>query len=146
MTRNYKASLVLYLTVLILLPWRLLLSQQSHFQTSFLAPAAIRLTNPATAAGISPIMRSEHLPYLSELAKESVSATAVFKPTPSDLLIQQSEERFQTGQKFYKVGNFEGARVEFDAAISLMLRASENPTDRRLLESRLEEMVDAIHR
>src|SRR5579872_2317927 len=105
MTRNYKVSLVLYLAVLILLPWQLLLSQQSHFQTSFLAPAAIRLTNPA-ATGISPIVRSEHLPYLSELAKESVSATPVFKPTPSDLLIQQSEERFQTGQKFYKVGNF----------------------------------------
>ncbi len=144
MTRNFKACFVLSLLVLILFPARLLFSQQSHFQTAFLAPAAIRLTNPAIAAtGVTPIVvRSEHLPYLNEVANEGKP----FQPTSSDLLIQQAEERFRNGRKFYKAGNFDGARTEFDAAIGLMLRASDNPTDRRLFESHLEEMVDTIHR
>lgn len=146
MTRNLKVSFFLNIVFLVLLPCRLVFGQQSHFQISFLAPAAIRLTNPAAAANVVPIIvKSEHLPYLTEVAKESHSVTA-FQPTPSDLLIQQAEERFQNGRKFYKSGNFEGARTEFDAAIGLMLRASENPTNRILFESRLEEMVDSIHR
>ncbi|HTA41534.1 MAG TPA: transglycosylase SLT domain-containing protein [Bryobacteraceae bacterium] len=78
------------------------------------------------------------------MAKETRLVT--FQPTASDVLIQQAEERFQNGRKFYKSGNLEGARSEFDLAISLMLRASENPTSRTLFESRLEEMVDSIHR
>lgn len=147
MTRNFKASFVLYSAFLILLPWHLLVAQQSHFQISFLAPAAIRLTNPATAAGVSPvIVRSEHLPYLTEVAKESSLVTGAFQPTASDLLIQQAEERFQSGRKSYLSGNAGDARTSFDAAITLMLRASDNPTDRRLFEERLEEMVDSIHR
>ena len=145
MTRNLKVSFFLYLVFLILLPCRLVFAQQSHFQISFLAPAAIRLTNPS-AANVTPvIVRSEHLPYLTEVAKESHLVTT-FQPTASDVLIQQAEERFQNGRKFYKTGNLESARSEFDLAISLMLRASENPTSRTLYESRLEEMVDSIHR
>ncbi|MGA2713820.1 MAG: transglycosylase SLT domain-containing protein [Bryobacteraceae bacterium] len=81
------------------------------------------------------------------MAKENKPETAaVFQPTPSDFLIQQAEERFQTGRKFYRDRDFERARTEFDAAIGLMLRASEGPTDRRLFESKLEDMVDTIHR
>ncbi len=38
------------------------------------------------------------------------------------------------------------ARTEFDAAIDSMLLASDNPTDHRLFEAKLEDMVDAIHR
>lgn len=147
MTRNSKASFFLYFFFLILLPWHLLFAQQSHFQISFLAPAAIRLTNPAASASITPvIVRSEHLPYLTEVAKEGNHVTGSFRPTSSDLLIQQAEERFQSGRKFYRSGNVEGARTDFDAAITLMLRASENPTDRLLFEERMEEMVDTIHR
>jgi membrane-bound lytic murein transglycosylase D len=143
MARSSKAIFVVFFAVLFLLSSRPLLSQQSHFQTSFLAPAAIRLTNPASTV----VVRAEHLPYLSELAKENKPETAaVFQPTPSDFLIQQAEERFQTGRKFYRDRDFERARTEFDAAIGLMLRASEGPTDRRLFESKLEDMVDTIHR
>lgn len=146
MTRSSKAIFVLFLPVLFLFISRPLLSQQSHFQTSFLAPAAIRLTNPASTV----IVRAEHLPYLSELAKEKKPEATkpeapVFQPTASDFLIQQAEERFQTGKTFYKDRDFERARTEFDAAIGLMLRASQDPTDRRLFESKLEDMVDTIH-
>src|ERR1700722_11886010 len=147
MTRNFKVSSAAILTVLLLIPSTLLFSQQSNFQTLFLAPAAIRLTNPVVASsGISAsIIKSENLPYLKEVAKEAKPQLTAFQPTPSDLLIQQAEERFRAGKKFYQDRDFDRARTEFDAAIVTMLRASENPTDRRLFESKLEDMVDTIH-
>jgi membrane-bound lytic murein transglycosylase D len=147
MTRNSKVSNAAIFTVLLLIPSRLLFSQQSNFQTLFLAPAAIRLTNPiVVSSGISAsIIKSEDLPYLKELAKEAKPQLASFQPTPSDLLIQQAEERFRAGKKFYQDRDFDRARTEFDAAIQTMLKASPNPTDRRLFESKLEEMVDSIH-
>ena len=140
MTRNFKIFGVLFLFVLILFPAQSLYSQQSNFQTSFLTPAAIRPVNTAITATI---VESEHLPYLKEVAK---TVTADFTPNPSDLLIQQAEERFRNGRKAFQERDYERARTEFDAAIDAMLSASENPTDRAIYESKLEDMVDAIHR
>ena len=116
--------------------------QNPGFQASFLAPASVR-----TPAGVTTsVTDADHLPYLRQLAKDHKQAFSALKPTPSDLLIQQAEERFQNGRKFYQAGDPDHARAEFDAAIDAMLRASDNPSDRRLFESRLEDMVDAIHR
>src|SRR5579863_1075971 len=143
MTRNFRAACTFVLSAAVLIPSQLLYSQQSGLQTSFLTPAAIRTPNPAVSAII---VEAEHLPYLTEVAKETKSLSASFQPTSSDLLIQQAEERFRNGKKAYQDGDFDHARTEFDAAIDAMLLASTNPTDRRLFESKLEEMVDAIHR
>src|SRR5579863_9868149 len=143
MTRNFRAACTFVLSAAVLIPSQLLYSQQSGLQTSFLTPAAIRTPNPAVSAII---VEAEHLPYLTEVAKETKSLSASFQPTSSDLLIQQAEERFRNGKKAFQDGDFDHARTEFDAAIDAMLLASTNPTDRRLFESRLEEMVDAIHR
>jgi len=71
---------------------------------------------------------------------------APFRPNASDLLIAQAEERFQGGKRAYQIKDTATARGEFDSAIDLMLRASDNPTDRVLYESKLEQMVDTIHR
>ena len=147
MTRNVNASFVLLFTVLAFTSAVPLYSQQSQLQTSFLAPAAVRVNNAAASSGISAIVvRAEHLPYLIELSRTHKSDAAVFQPTPSDLLIQQAEERFRAGRKFFRDRDLDHARTEFDAAVDLMLSASENPTDRRLFEARLEDMVDSIHR
>ena len=140
MTWDYKAVPAIVLTVLIAAPPERLLAQQSALQTLFLAPTSLRLSSP-----IPSIVDSEHLPYLKQLSKDKKSGPSVFKPTGSDLLIQQAEERFSNGRKFYQERDFDRARVEFDAAIDAMLTASDSPTDRRLYESRLEDMVDAIH-
>jgi membrane-bound lytic murein transglycosylase D len=145
MTRNPKTIFVSFFAVPAFLFTTPLFSQQSHFQASFLAPAAIRLTSPTSAVAAS-IVRAEHLPYLAELAKETTPQAAAFQPTASDLLIQQAEERFRAGRRFFREHNSDRARIEFDAAIALMLSASDNPTDRRLFDTKLEEMVDAIHR
>jgi membrane-bound lytic murein transglycosylase D len=116
--------------------------QQSNLQTSFFAPASVRIPNIGVAADI---VESEHLPYINQVAKDAKPAGAVFRPNTFDLLIQQAEERFRNGKNFYRDRDLDHARIEFDAAIDLMLRAAENPTDPALFQSKLEDMVDTIH-
>jgi membrane-bound lytic murein transglycosylase D len=152
MTRNFNATGTVLLTVLLFPASLSLFAQQSGLQTSFLVPAAIRTVNAGVAATsiAGSIADAEHLPYLKEVAKEAAKEASpqikVFLPTASDLLIQQAEERFRNGKKAFQERDFDHARTEFDAAIDVMLTASANPTDRRLFESKLEEMVDLIHR
>jgi hypothetical protein len=117
-------------------------AQQSSLQTSFLAPAAVR--TPALA--IADIADTEHLSYLKQVEKEQHKISGLFQPNASDLLIQKAEDRFRTGRKFYQDQDFDQARSEFDTVIDLMLQASGNPTSHSLYESRLEDLVDSIHR
>jgi len=146
MTRNFRVGAAVSFAALLFAPLQLLYSQQANLQTSFLAPIAIRPPNPGISATIK---EAEHLPYLSEVAKETKSvapsAALPFQPNSSDLLIQQAEERFRNGRKAFQDRDFDRARSEFDGAIDTMLSAN-NPTDRRLFESKLEDMVDVIHR
>ena len=116
--------------------------QQSGIQSSFL-PAIIHA--PAIVGMLPDIAETEHLPYLTEVTRENRGVSA-FHPTPSDVLIQQAEEKFRSGSKFYMASDFDHARSDFDAAISLMLRASDGPTNRSLFEHTLENMVDTINR
>jgi membrane-bound lytic murein transglycosylase D len=143
MAWNRRSILIAILTVLAFLPSFLLNAQQPNLQTSLLAPAAVRL---ASAGAIADIKETEHLPYLTEIAKKATPGAIAFQPSPSDLLIQQAEERFRNGKRSYQELDFKRARQEFDGAIDLMLQASANPTDRKLFESKFEDMVDAIHR
>jgi membrane-bound lytic murein transglycosylase D len=84
--------------------------------------------------------------YLETVSKLETRVDHPFQPTASDLLIQQAEEKLHRGRESYRQKDSERARHEFDDAIELMLRASDNPSDRLLYESRMEEMVDSIHR
>jgi membrane-bound lytic murein transglycosylase D len=119
-----------------------LFSQQSGIQSSFL-PAIIH--TPAAAGILTDIVETDHVPYLTEVTREN-QGTSVFHPNPSDMLIQQAEEKFRSGSRFYLNADFDHARSDFDGAIALMLRASDSPTNRSLFEHTLENMVDAIHR
>jgi len=71
---------------------------------------------------------------------------APFQPTESDLMIGNAEQKFESGKKAYQLNDPNSARRDFDTAVDLMLQASGNPSDRRLYESKLEDMVGAIHR
>jgi membrane-bound lytic murein transglycosylase D len=84
--------------------------------------------------------------YIEAVTKAETKPDRPFHPTASDLLIQQAEEKLQHGRDAYHVKNSDQARKEFDAAILLMLEASDNPSDRQLYETKLEDMVDSIHR
>jgi membrane-bound lytic murein transglycosylase D len=146
MAVSLKGILSVGVAGLMALPTQLLTAQQATFQNpgsavSFLAPASVRLSSNSTPN----VTDADHLPYLRQLAKDHKQAFSALKPNSSDLLIQQAEERFQAGRKFYQAGDSDRARTEFDAATDAMLKASENPSDHLLFESRLEDMVDAIH-
>jgi membrane-bound lytic murein transglycosylase D len=118
-----------------------LFSQQSGIQSSFL-PAIL---HASAASGILPdTFENEHTPYITEAARENVG-NIPFRPSPSDLLIQQAEEKLRNGSRFYATGDFDHARSDFDAAIELMFRASDSPSNRSLFGHTLEDMVDAIH-
>jgi membrane-bound lytic murein transglycosylase D len=112
----------------------LLFSQQSSLQISLfpktLAPLELSAADIDTDT------------YLQSIQKRPTP----FHPNSSDLLIGKAEEKFQNGKRAYQVKDTETARREFDDAVDLMLQASDNPSDRRLFDTRLEEMVDSINR
>jgi membrane-bound lytic murein transglycosylase D len=123
-----------------------LFCQQSNFQSPLLSPAAIHASTALlSSVALADISETEQLPYIKQVAKENGKSPASFLPNASDLLIQQAEERFRNGKKFFRDRDSSHARTEFDAAIDSMLKASQNPTDRTLYERGLEEMVDTIH-
>lgn len=143
MTRKRNAVCLFTFPALLLLLPTDSFSQQSGVQASFFSPAAVHRLTP----GIAPaIVETETLPYINQVAKQLGTEPRTFRPNPSDLLIQQAEEKFRSGRKFYQDREFDRARQEFDAAVDLMLRASENPTDRPLYECKLDDLIDSIHR
>jgi len=99
-----------------------------------------------TSLGISAdIVETRDESYLKSVARQAAEKSAKFQPSPSDLLIEQAEERFKSGRKYYRVKDGDHARVEFDTAVDLMIQASISPTNRTLYENKLDEMVDTIH-
>jgi membrane-bound lytic murein transglycosylase D len=123
-------------------------NQQSRFQMSFLPPAP-RPAAPGDAAELAlpPDVNAPN-PYLQQ-----VPAIFVNNPLPprhklmADAKVRKADQAYQRGQRLYQAKNYDAARREFDAAIDLMLDASDaNPDDREDYENKLDEMVDAIHR
>ncbi len=120
-------------------------SQQSTFQMSLMSPSAAG--SVFSSIGIyADIVETRDESYLKAVERlETEKEHKTFQPSSSDLLIEQAEERFQSGRKLYRVKDSDHARSEFDAAVDLMIQASANPTNRTLYENKLDEMVDSIH-
>lgn len=131
-----------FVVISFLVPQLALFSQQSSFQSS---------TSFSSSPSDSDIPGDDVTsipdePYLETVAKADAKAFKPFQPTTSDLLIQQAEQKFRDARDSYQRQDAERARTGFDAAIDLMLQASDNPSDRTLYETRLEHLVDEIHR
>ncbi len=60
--------------------------------------------------------------------------------------VARAEQRLQQGRAALQQGSKDAARSHFDAAIDMMLDASETAQDREDFERKLEQMVEAIHR
>ena len=120
-------------------------NQQSRFQTAFL-PAMPPATTLPPALPEPPALQ----PLL--FVRDTPAVLNLDAPPPvfsarSDALIERAAQRFERARKHYHAKELDRARREFDAAIDLMLQASEYPlADRRAYEHKLEQMVDAIHR
>jgi membrane-bound lytic murein transglycosylase D len=117
-------------------------NQQSKFQTAFLPstprPAAVEIAEPPTL---------EPNPYVQNAQPAILVQRMPVAPSEADLLMLRADQAFQRGKKAYQANDTQQARREFDAAVDLMLEASENnPPDRQAFEARLDEMVDAVHR
>jgi membrane-bound lytic murein transglycosylase D len=120
-------------------------NQQSKFQKAFLPstppPAATVEVAEPPALEPNPYLRDAPATLLQMVQKTPVA------PSEGDLLMQRADQAFQRGKRAYQANGTQQARREFDAAIDLMLEASENnPSDRQAFEARLDEMVDAVHR
>jgi membrane-bound lytic murein transglycosylase D len=117
--------------------------QQSKFQNSFLPPAPQM-----------PSLSDDDLPkvpvaqpniYLQDLP--AFLLTSPPRRTSGDALMDRAERRFEAGKRLYQAKDLDGARREFDAAVDLMLQASdETPADRLDYEKKFDDMVEAIHR
>src|SRR5215472_18551115 len=101
-----------------------------------LMPAASGSSLSSSISIAADIVETRQESYLQSVQRNAASkADETFHPSSSDLLIQQAEERFRSGRKFYRVKDVERARGEFDAAVDLMIQASISPTERTLYEN-----------
>jgi len=122
-------------------------NQQNRFQMSFL-PSVPHAT-VADPESLPPAPPVEPNRYLEQAPPAFLLASAQILPrkTTGDAIVMRAEQTFQHGKRNYQANDFAGARRDFDAAIDLMLQASEEqPGDRQEYDRRLDEMVDAIHR
>jgi membrane-bound lytic murein transglycosylase D len=116
--------------------------QQQRFQNAFLPPAPHKASFDLADAE-PPIVQPN--PYLSDVPN-TVSGSTQLPASSSDQFIEKAQEHFQQGKKYYQAADTERARSEFDQAVDLMLEASDSAADRQVYESRLDEMVETIHR
>lgn len=68
------------------------------------------------------------------------------RPSVIDMRIRRADDRFRRGQDLFTRGDSMGARIEFDAAIDILLSTSESLPDRHKIEARLDTMVASIHK
>ena len=117
--------------------------QQQKFQNAFLPPPPHKAALDLAAAeppAVRPDLYISDVPNIVSGAPQLPGAV-----THADLLIEKAQQHFQQGKKYYQVKDVDRARHEFDQAVDLMIEASDNPSDRQLYQSKLEEMVEAVH-
>jgi membrane-bound lytic murein transglycosylase D len=121
-------------------------TQQSRFQMSFLPPAPRGASAAAELPEPPPV---QHNVYLGADIPEIILSNPQIlqRRVQGDTTIQTAQRRFQSGKRYYQIGDVANARREFDGAIDLMLEASDQGLiDRQQYERQLDEMVDSIHR
>ncbi len=63
-----------------------------------------------------------------------------------EALLKEADFYFEEGRRRYQQGDEEGARREFDRAVDLLLAGPEGSAVRSSVDSKLDQLVDAIHR
>lgn len=119
--------------------------QQQRFQNAFLPPVPHAVPAALDAAVAEPPIAPPSF-YLSDVPNVISGAPPLPPSSHSDSLMEKAEEHFQQGKAYFQAKELDRARSEFDQAIDLMLEASDSPSDRTLYESKLDQLVDKIHR
>jgi membrane-bound lytic murein transglycosylase D len=118
--------------------------QQQRFQNAFLPPAPRAAAVALNASIVEPPVVSPSV-YLSDVPNTN-SATPQLPLSRAEQLMEKAQEHFQTGKRCFQQKEANRARSEFDQAVDLMLDASDTAADRALYESKLEKLIDEIHR
>jgi membrane-bound lytic murein transglycosylase D len=107
--------------------------QQSHARPPANAPAPVPV----------PAFVRETLPFPDHVA--DLSALQAHARPGVDILIEKVQASFAAGQKAYKAGDFDGARLNFDHAVDLIM-ASGIPVDSDpRLSDLFDQIGDAVH-
>jgi len=123
------------------------LGRPQQFRNAFLPPPLHRAVSES-APLIDPPDLSTGL-YTNEaplLADSVLAFVPPPKPTDTDFLIKQANDRFEEGQRAIAEGRTADARRDFNRAIEALLAAPDSIPDRTRLERRLEELSDSIYR
>ena len=115
-----------------------------QFRNSFLPPAPkVAAVDPWTAP---PDLSSKHIASRETPAVLTAVAQEPPKWTRFDGRLRKAEELFQEGKRLYAVGDKQGARKQFDAAVDHMVTSPDSVTGKLRLDKRFEDLVDQIYR
>jgi membrane-bound lytic murein transglycosylase D len=146
--RTVENARVLSVAVLCIFTASCALTGRQQFKNSFLPPpvhpAAPESDPLIEQPNLSPDLYSNEIPFLAESA--SLTFVPPPRPTDTDFLIKQADDRFAAGKQAIADGHIEDARKEFNRAIDALLTAPESSIDRNRLERRLEELAESIYR
>jgi membrane-bound lytic murein transglycosylase D len=107
----------------------------SSKQAKVRPPAATPAPVPAFVHEALPF--PEHPVYLAPLQSD---------PRPAiDILVAAVQQSFDKGQKKYKAGDFDKARVDFDHAVDLVLQSGFQPDSDQRLSDLLDQLGETIH-
>jgi len=107
----------------------------SSKQAKVRPPAATPAPVPAFLHEALPF--PEHPAYLAPLQND---------PRPAiDILVAAVQQSFDKGQKKYKAGDFDKARVDFDHALDLVLQSGFQPDSDQRLSDLLDQLGETIH-
>jgi peptidoglycan lytic transglycosylase D len=108
----------------------------------FLPPAPEPTPAPPEPLPVPP----ELAVYASEVPALSVSPAPIPRPTEAQFLIGRADDHFAAGKHALQEGRFDEARAEFNRAVETLLNAPPDFPNRASVESRLEELIEAIYR
>jgi len=74
------------------------------------------------------------------------SALALTAPSRAEAVAAEADSHFQEGRRLFAAGDEAGARREFDQAVDLLLATLETTGTRGIVDRKLDQLVDAIHR
>jgi membrane-bound lytic murein transglycosylase D len=115
------------------------------FRNSFVPPAHAP-AEPRLVVAPPPVLPPQRHNDNDPVAPPAIASIQSI-PRPSETAtIRQAEIHYQAGRKLYLAGDENGARREFDAAVDLLLSAPGTPDGRGVIDRKLDEMVQAVHR
>ncbi len=125
-----------------------LTGRPQQFRNSFLPPPVHPVQDESAPLieqpNLSADLYSNATPFLAEAS--SLTFVPPPRPTDTDFLIKQADDRFAAGKQAIAEGRTEDARKEFNRAIDALLTAPDSTLDRTRLERRLEELAESIYR